>query len=284
MSNAIILYPGGKWKALSLSYDDGVLSDIRLIEIMKKYGLRGTFNISSGLYSPENGTFSPDQVNRHMTKSESIRVYTESGFEVSTHALTHAILDRIPRISAMHEIAKDREQLEEQFGTLVRGHAYPCGGVNQAVEECLRACGIVYARTNISSRSFDLPTNWLRMDPTCRHADPDFLEITEKFLSDTQSVYDARRSKFFLLMGHSYEFNNNHNWDLMETFAQMVGNRDDIWYCTNIEAYEYVEAFRSLIFSFDGTIVRNPSAQTIWFCRDGRTWSVAGGETLRLDV
>lgn len=40
----------GKTKVLTLSYDDGVVQDIRLIEIMNKYGLKGTFNINSGMY------------------------------------------------------------------------------------------------------------------------------------------------------------------------------------------------------------------------------------------
>ena len=31
-------FPGGKPKALTLSYDDGVIFDKRLIEIMQKYG------------------------------------------------------------------------------------------------------------------------------------------------------------------------------------------------------------------------------------------------------
>ena len=38
-------FPGGKKKALTLSYDDGVEQDIRLIDIMKKNGLKGTFNL-----------------------------------------------------------------------------------------------------------------------------------------------------------------------------------------------------------------------------------------------
>ena len=43
----------GKQKVLTLSYDDGIVQDIRLIEIMNKYGLKGTFNINTGLYLPE---------------------------------------------------------------------------------------------------------------------------------------------------------------------------------------------------------------------------------------
>lgn len=41
-------YPGGVMKALTLSYDDGVVHDRRLVEICNRYGLRGTFNLNSG--------------------------------------------------------------------------------------------------------------------------------------------------------------------------------------------------------------------------------------------
>ena len=37
-------FPGGKAKALTMSYDDGKLEDIRLLEILNKYVIKGTFN------------------------------------------------------------------------------------------------------------------------------------------------------------------------------------------------------------------------------------------------
>ena len=46
----------GKSKALTLSYDDGVVQDIRLIEILNKYGIKATFNINTGRYLPEEAT------------------------------------------------------------------------------------------------------------------------------------------------------------------------------------------------------------------------------------
>ena len=46
-------FPGFKLKALTLSYDDGVVQDIRMIKILDKYGIKGTFNVNSGSYLPE---------------------------------------------------------------------------------------------------------------------------------------------------------------------------------------------------------------------------------------
>jgi hypothetical protein len=45
----------GKDKVVTLSYDDGVVQDIRLSETAKKYGLKITFNINTGLYFQKNG-------------------------------------------------------------------------------------------------------------------------------------------------------------------------------------------------------------------------------------
>lgn len=39
MSTAFMRFPQGRAKALTLSYDDGVEQDIRLIEILNRHGL-----------------------------------------------------------------------------------------------------------------------------------------------------------------------------------------------------------------------------------------------------
>ena len=38
---------GGKVKALTFSFDDAVRQDVKMIEILNKYG-KGTFNLNSG--------------------------------------------------------------------------------------------------------------------------------------------------------------------------------------------------------------------------------------------
>ena len=44
-----LLWPEGRRKAFTVSYDDGVTQDIRLIELLNRYGIKGTFNLNSGL-------------------------------------------------------------------------------------------------------------------------------------------------------------------------------------------------------------------------------------------
>ena len=40
-----------KKKMFTLSYDDNVLQDKRLVELLNKYGLKCTFNVNSGIFS-----------------------------------------------------------------------------------------------------------------------------------------------------------------------------------------------------------------------------------------
>ena len=39
-------FPQGRCKAVTFSYDDGVKADKKLVEILDKYGLKGTFNLN----------------------------------------------------------------------------------------------------------------------------------------------------------------------------------------------------------------------------------------------
>ena len=44
-----IRFPDLKTKAVSFSYDDGCIADLRTTEILSKNNLKGTFNVNSGL-------------------------------------------------------------------------------------------------------------------------------------------------------------------------------------------------------------------------------------------
>ena len=85
----------------------------------------------------------------------------------------------------------------------------------------------------------------------------------------------------FYLWGHSYEFDNNDNWNVIEEFAEYVGNRTDIWYATNGEIYEYLQACERLEFSIDGNFVYNPSAIDVYIDL-GKETVVPAGKTVKI--
>ena len=54
MKTIYICFPGGKFKALTMSYDDGREADKRLIKLFNKHGIKGTFHLNAGLIDIDN--------------------------------------------------------------------------------------------------------------------------------------------------------------------------------------------------------------------------------------
>ena len=260
MNVSFMRFPEGKAKALTLSYDDGVEQDIKLMEILDKHGLKCTFNINSGLFAAEDKVYEPGRVHRRMRLSQVIGLYKNSGHEVAVHAATHPWLETLPAAMVAKEIIDDRIALEKLFETPIRGMAYPFGTTSDSVVETLKSCGIVYSRTTVSTKKFDIPTDWLRLPATCHHNHPELMELAKKFVE--METHD--HSKLFYLWGHSYEFEGKDNWNVIEEFAEYMGGRDDIWYATNIEIYEYIEAFNRLVWAADMSFVKNPTTTPVW--------------------
>lgn len=279
MAELCMCYPGGLHKALTLSYDDGVEQDKKLIAIMVKHGLKGTFNLNSGIYAPEGTVYPEGTIHRRMTEAEVSALYMANGMEVATHGYTHPFLSRLPAYVTVKEIVEDKRKLEEQFGCVVRGHAYPFGRFNDTVVDILKQSGIVYARTVRSTRGFDLPENWLTLEPTCHHDDPELFNLCDKFLAARN---DWGYPIMFYLWGHAYEFEDHDNWDRIEAFAEKMGGKEDIWYATNIEIYNYVQCFKQLRFTTDVTLVENPTATDLWFTYNCKSYMVKAGETLKI--
>ena len=281
MREMSLLFPNGLSKALTLSYDDGVEQDARLIEIMNKYGLKGTFNLSGGLFAPEGTVYPEGQIHRRMSKSAAYDLYHNCGHEIALHAYTHPDLTLISKGTAAYQIVKDREALEEMFGRIVRGMAYPYGTNSEGTAELLKNCGVAYCRTVEATCRFDIPSDWLRMPSTCHHNHPKLMELTEEFLKEPNFFWS--RPKLFYLWGHSYEFEADNNWHVIEEFAARIGGKDDIWYATNIEIYDYVDAWKRMITSADGLRIFNPSNRPIWLWADQKIHKVDAGCEIVLD-
>jgi len=271
-------FPHFLGKALTLSYDDGVQTDKRLIEIMQKNGLKGTFNINSGLFAPEGTVYPKGQIHRRMSKKDAYSLYKNSGMEIATHAFNHPNLKSLTKAEITGEIMLDRVAIEKETGVITRGHAYPYGTFCDMVVECLESCGMLYARGVSSTNSFKIPDDFLRLQPTCHHKAENLMELAKKFVQ--MSVQGE--PMLFYLWGHSYEFEGDNNWNVIEEFAQFIGNREDIWYATNTEIFEYIENYKKIITSGDGDIVFNPTSVTLYFNVQGNDYKLNPGQTVNL--
>jgi peptidoglycan/xylan/chitin deacetylase (PgdA/CDA1 family) len=270
-------FPGGKPKAVTLSYDDGLGQDIKLVDLMKRYGFKGTFNLNSGAIPPEGVVPKKDKYPSRLHASVYKELYTPDVAEVACHGYTHAPLHIVSPIMISQEIVKDRKGLEEIFGGIIRGFAYAVGGYTDEVIEILKNAGISYARTVHSTERFDIPKDWYRLPATCHHKNPRLMELAEQFDTPVK-----REPRLFYLWGHSYEFDDDNNWDVIENFFKRLGGKDDIWYATNIEVYDYVQAFESLEYSADNKRVYNPSAVDVWIGLNEDLFCIPAGQTVDL--
>ncbi len=275
---AFLRFPEFRRKAVTLSYDDGVLVDKKLMQIIDKYGLKCTFNINSEAFKQEG------QTGLRMTREETYDAFMNCGHEVAVHGAKHLCLTDVDHAMATRDVIVDRENLEKMFGRVVKGMAYANGAYNDDVVQVLKDCGIKYARTTISTEKFDVPTDWFRMPTTCHHKNPRLMELAKEFVEQDEHWYHwANRAMLFYLWGHSYEFDECDNWNVLEEFASYVGNREDIWYATNGEIYDYVEAFKRLEFSADGSIIHNPSCKDVYLHYFKQNILVPKGESIYVE-
>ena len=223
------MFPNGKMKALTLSYDDGVEQDKRLIEILNHYNIKCTFNLNSGLQSGASQWTRGNVVIRRMNVDGLPELYSDH--EIAVHTLTHPHLESLDRETIVNEIEQDRINLERIFGTEIYGMAYPFGTFNDTVVETVRNCNLRYARGVRSTYSFDIPQDLLTYQPTVHHSDKSLMELAETFIELKPS-----KPQVFYLWGHSYEFDVDNNWQVIEYFCRLVSGRDDIYYSTNAQA------------------------------------------------
>ena len=268
------VFKDGKGHAVTFSYDDGNFeSDRILIEKLNAHGAKGTFHLNSMRYQKATEE-----------RLEEIR-QLYAGHEVSAHTVHHGFLDRMPKPTMINEVFGDRQGLERIFGYIVNGMSYPFGTYNDEVKEVLRASGIVYSRTVNATQKFSLPNDFLEWHPTCHHKNA--LACADDFLAGLDGKY---KHMLFYIWGHSYEFENNKNWDLLDELLAKICGLDNVWYATNIEIYNYKMAQRQLLVSADETIVYNPT-QTEVCIRHGydstssstlKTVTIKPGETVKL--
>lgn len=255
-------FPDGKHKVLTMSYDDGQEFDRRLIAIFNQNGIKGTFHLNSGLMNSD----------ERRIKLEDVKELYK-GHEVSCHTSTHPTIERCPLEQVVQQVIEYRKALEDATGYPVRGMSYPNGSYSKDIINLLPACGIEYCRVVGNTDDFAFPDNYLEWTSTCHHGH-NLMENARRFadLNKTQYLY------MMYVWGHSYEFDRDDSWDLIEGFCEFIGNRDDIWYATNIEIVDYMNAAKNLKFTAKGDAVYNPYAIPVWISVDGVHHKINSGE------
>lgn len=101
MNKVYKVFPGGKFKVLTFSYDDGKIEDRRLVKLFNKYNLKATFNLDTGIIDPA----------IRIPQEEWPELY--KGHDIAVHTFTHPTMIRLNDYAALKEILEDKVNLEK---------------------------------------------------------------------------------------------------------------------------------------------------------------------------
>ena len=243
-------------KFFALSFDDGLEQDRRIISLLKKYTLGGTFHLNSGLFGEKGyvgidkegvtkgfdvaeldsraGDFPVYSKAFRLSENEDVQLYKE--FEVASHTVTHADISAASDSELKNEIVKDVKALSELFGQEIRGFAYPYGRGADRSSNVLKEIGICYARTVAPTENFCFPADPMYLGLNAQVRDADVFSKLESFFAAQPDNDDL----LFVLFTHGYELDyetDDCSWEKFERICSLVSSREDITPCCIGDAF-----------------------------------------------
>lgn len=259
------LYPSGKAKAFNVTYDDGVLQDVRFVEMLNAYNLKGTFNLNSGLMENEfEWTHESGIVVKRLPKEKVLSLY--DGHEIASHTLTHPFLEGKSEAEIMVELKKDKKNLENLFNREIKGFAVPFDYYSDLIEECAKKCDFEYARISEETLSFKPQTDYHRWKATVFHLDDSLTKLADDFIETNEEL------ALFQIVGHTYDLDTENMWDTIESIFKKISNQDDVIPMTTIEIINYLKAMAKA--QINENCIINNSDETLYFSVNGTVCKV----------
>ena len=266
-------YPDGKYKALIMSYDDGLDDDIALAQLFDRYGIIGTFHLNSGLLDTRAiwNEGKPNEIlQTYLSKDTLVHVF--KNHEIAVHGTYHKALVGLSDKEILEEINVDIENLTILSDRKISSMAYAFGSTNDHVAEVIGTTPLTNARTVKSSYNFDLPEDYYLWNPTCH--DSEALEYLEAYIS-----LDSPSLSLFYVWGHSWELRDTLRNQNILKFCNKIGDRDDIWYTGAGNFADYHASLKAL--EIGPQQIVNPEGNGVVYYREkGQLKSLDPGQKL----
>ncbi len=209
-------------KYFLLSIDDGTIYDAKVIPILNRYGIKGTFNLNSGL--DDFVWYNEGRPVRRLRLVDNISLY--QGHEVASHSLTHPHLTQCDDDHIGHEVGVDKENLERIFGREVTSFAFPFEDFSARCINRIKAIdGFTAIRLSEIDRSFAFPIDPFHIKITSLDV-LDAIALFQDFLKD-------EKAKLFVFVSHGYDFEFNDTYEALEQLCQEVKENGIRSICTS---------------------------------------------------
>lgn len=214
-------------------WDDGVVTDIRLVQILRKYGAKATFNLNPGFHGEQRveshwmpagySGWSFKGFNGGKLSAGELREVYE-GFSIASHCMRHECAGRVSDEEFVRAAVDARKYLEELFQKECSGFAWPCGLYTQSTADALLEAGFSYGRTVKNTDDVLSAEHPMMLNSSCHFQDSSFYERYEKAKAG---------SGIFYFWGHSYE--------MMDSEGLWAQLEDKIKYITDDPQSQWVE-------------------------------------------
>ena len=222
---------------VTTSWDDGQKIDLKLAELLMRYGIKGTFYITKSYQYP-------------LKKDEVLKIAEKH--EIGAHTLNHIALTKVPISGAKREIEKSKAYVEEIVCHDIDMFCYPFGRYNNKIKKIVESAGFVGART-CNHGDFGMPKDPYEWQITL-HASNGSPRMTFKIWRNNRisvrslidweirakELFDLALEKggVYHLWGHGYEYEKRNEWDKLERVFKYISNREGVKYMTNGEVVE----------------------------------------------
>jgi len=202
-------------------WDDGIVDDIRLTDILRRYDAKATFSLNPGLNLEERsfGWVHEGREVWRLSVSELPDVY--DGFEICSHSMTHPCLTDISADQLDWELRASRDILQGIFKKPVLGFCYPFNAYNESIKAALRSAGYIWARGGQNDEGVFPPLDPFEFNFSCHFLSFDFL---------SKLKIAKERDGIFSFWGHSCEIKNEDMWqDFEALIARMSSEANMEW-------------------------------------------------------
>lgn len=197
------------------SFDDGCQLDLKVAELMEKYGFKDVI-----FYIPSQW----HDVNRlhgdvPLTEDE-VRELSKK-YKIGSHTVTHPMLTRITKGEAFNEIFNSKQQLEEMFDIEIEDFCYPRGYANDGIRDIVRKMYKTGRNTLVGNLLpsedpiWETPTVHVSGKRRKEYESTTWLMEGRRLLQEASS---SQPDTVFHIWGHSWEIDRYNDWEDFETF------------------------------------------------------------------
>jgi peptidoglycan-N-acetylglucosamine deacetylase len=236
-----------KQRIVTTSWDDGDRADLRLAEMLRSRGVKGTFYVPNKPYGE-----------RAALSHADLRCLSSEGFEIGAHSVSHKLLWGLSAEELTREVSPCKPMLEDIIGTEVRMFCYPCGRYDSNVIRALKKAGYSGARTvrmlstRLEFNPFEMPTtvqiipqpksSYLKNVARARKMEGVQLFLAHmtrlnNWLELGKRLFDSvlQNGGMWHLYGHSHEIEKLGLWRELEEMLDYVSQRNGVTYVPNCE-------------------------------------------------